>query len=190
MTKPQKSSIFFLQGFTSIQIGLYFLLTSYLIKIILEGFLTDDNPVGMFSPEILEYVITSICILFFLFSSLALYFSAKRRAKKQETRLLNGISKIIVRKYLAVFFLLFMGLIFLLKQGLVDVITPVFLLLYGFILWLFNPKRIHKIMIISGICWLLTVICFLIPNYWFASLSILGIVHLTYGIVEGTDPAI
>ncbi len=37
--------------------------------------------------------------------------------------------------------------------------------------------------IIGGICLLLGIICFLIPNYWFASMSILGIAHITNGIV-------
>lgn len=182
MNSKQPSSNFALKGFTSIQIGLYFLLASYLIKIILEGFLIDDNPMGMLSAEILEYMITSICIILFIFSSLALFFSAKRRAKKQEIPLWNSNSKSVFWKYLASFLVLFIALIFLMNQGFIDVITPIFLIFYGFILLLINPKSNQNIRIIAGICLLLAVICFLIPNYWFASMSILGIAHITYGI--------
>ena len=125
-SKEHISENFALKGFTSIQIGLYFLLASYLIKIILEGFLIDDNPMGMMSAEILEYLIGSICVFLFVFSSFALFFSAKRRAKKQEIPLWNSSSKSIFWKYLASFLVLFIALIFLMNQGFIDVITPIF----------------------------------------------------------------
>lgn len=185
MNTEQSTSNFALKGFTSIQIGLYFLLASYLIQIILEGFLIDDNPMGMMSAEILEYVIISIGFFLWLFSSLALFFSAKKRAKKQETHLWNSFSKSVFWKYLASFLVLFIALIFLMNQGLIDVITPVFLIFYGCILLLINAKNNQNIRIITGICFLLAMICFIIPNYWYTSLSILGIAHITYGIVGG-----
>ena len=182
-SKEHISENFALKGFTSIQIGLYFLLASYLIKIILEGFLIDDNPMGMMSAEILEYLIGSICVFLFVFSSFALFFSAKRRAKKQEIPLWNSSSKSIFWKYLASFLVLFIVLIFLMNQGFIYVITPIFFIFYGFILLLINPKSNQNMRIIGGICLLLGIICFLIPNYWFASMSILGIAHITNGIV-------
>lgn len=184
MNSEQSTSNFALKGFTSIQIGLYILLASYLIQIILEGFLIDDNPMGMMSAEILEYVIISIGFFLWLFSSLTFFFSAKRRAKKQESHLWNSFSKSIFWKYLASFLVLFIALIFLMNQGLIDVITPVFLIFYGCILLLINAKSNQNIRIITGICLLLAMICFIIPNYWYASLSILGIAHITYGITE------
>ena len=69
------------------------------------------------------------------------------------------------------------------NQGFIDLITPIFLIFYGFILLLINPKSNQNMRIIGGICLLLGIICFLIPNYWFASMSILGIAHITNGIV-------
>lgn len=183
MNSKQPSSNFALKGFTSIQIGLYFLLASYLIKIILEGFLIDDNPMGMLSAEILEYMITSICIILFIFSSLALFFSAKRRAKKQEIPLWNSSSKNVAFGYLAFFTTLFTAVMVLKSEGYIDFITPVFLILYGLLFYLSYKKFPKNQWIISIICLLLAIICFLIPNYWFASMSILGIAHITYGIV-------
>jgi hypothetical protein len=137
----------------------------------------------MLSAEIIEYLVSSICVFLFLFSSFALFFSSKRRAKKQEIALWNIASKRIFWKYLASFLVLFMALIFLMKQGFIDFITPVFLLFYGAILLLINQKNNQNIRIISGICLLLAIICFLIPSYWYASISILGIAHITFGIV-------
>ena len=73
---------FSLKGFTSILIGAYFFIAGYLIKTILDGFLIDDNPFGMLSIEIIEVFIIVIAFFVFLFSSLALFFSGKRNAKK------------------------------------------------------------------------------------------------------------
>lgn len=182
-SKEHITENFALKGFTSIQIGIYLLLASYILKIILEGFLIDDNPMGMLSAEIIEYLFIGIGVFLFLFSSFALFFSAKRRAKKQQTPLWNSLSKRIFWKYMASFLVLFIALIFLMKQGFIDFITPVFLLFYGAILMFINQKNNQNIRIISGICLLLAMICFLIPSYWYASFTILGIAHITYGIV-------
>lgn len=182
-SKDHISENFALKGFTSIQIGIYFLLASYILKIILEGFLIDDNPMGMMSAEIIEYLFISISIFLFVFSSFALFFSAKRRAKKQELPLWNSLSKGIFWKYTASFIVLFIALLFLLKQGFIDFITPVFLIFYGANLLLMSKENNQNIRIISGICLLLALICFLIPGYWYASITILGIAHITYGIV-------
>ena len=51
---------FSLKGNASIQIGIYFLLAVYLIKTFLDGFLIDDNPAGMLSAEILEFLLIAI----------------------------------------------------------------------------------------------------------------------------------
>lgn len=182
-TQTHFLSNFSLKGFTSIQIGIYFLLASYLIKTILEGFLIDDNPMGMLSAEILEYVIFGIIFLLFLFSSFALFFSAKRRAKKLQTPFWNSSSKNSFWKYLGSFIIVFIVLFFLKSQGFIDILTPVFLLFYGFILFLLPQKESKNSFIIPVICLLLAIICFLIPSYWYASISILGIAHITYGIV-------
>ena len=177
------SSPFSLKGFTAIQIGIYFLAASYLIKNMLDGFLIDDNPMGMMSAQIIEITIISILIFLFLFSSLALFFSAKRRSKKMEISLWNPASKNNIWRYLGSFLILFLLLYFLMSQGFIDLLSPIFMFFYGLILFLINQKSNKKLQIITGICALLAVICFLIPTYWYASISILGIAHITFGIV-------
>ena len=177
------SSSFSLKGFTAIQIGMYFLLAAYLIKNILDGFLIDDNPMGMMSAQIIEITIISILIFVFLFSSLALFFSAKRRSKKLELSLWNPVSKYNLWRYLGSFLILFLLLYFLMNQGFIDLLSPIFMFFYALILFLINQKSNKYLQIISGICALLAVICFLIPSYWYASILILGIAHITFGIV-------
>ena len=177
------SSSFALKGFTAIQIGMYFLLAAYLIKNILDGFLIDDNPMGMMSAQIIEITIISILIFVFLFSSLALFFSAKRRSKKLELSLWNPVSKYNLWRYLGSFLILFLLLYFSMNQGFIDLLSPIFMFFYALILFLINQKSNKYLQIISGICALLAVICFLIPSYWYASILILGIAHITFGIV-------
>ncbi|MGJ8743572.1 hypothetical protein [Polaribacter sp.] len=175
---------FSLKGFTSILIGAYFFISSYLIKTILDGFLIDDNPLGMLSAEIIELLIIATTLLLFIFSSLALYFSGKRNAKKLEHKLWNDTSKTAFRKYLLSFLITFIVLIILWKQGFIDYITPIFLISYGALLLLFRNKERKNLLVVAGLSLLLAVMCFLIPTYWYSSLTILAIAHVTYGVVE------
>ena len=78
---------------------------------------------------------------------------------------------------------MFVLLIFLEKQGLIDYLTPTFLIIYGALLFLLKCKERKNILILSGLSVLLAIMCILIPTYWYSSLSILGIAHITYGVV-------
>jgi hypothetical protein len=174
---------FSLQGYASIQIGLYFLITAFAIKNILAGFLVDDHLLGMMSAEIIEVLISIITFLMFLFSSFALFFKGKRKAKKLQYNLWNTKTKINFWKYLVSFFLMFLLLIFLKNQGLIDYLTPTFLILYGLLLLLLKTENSKNLFILTGICALLAILCFIIPTYWYSSIYILGVAHITYGVV-------
>ena len=174
---------FTLKGFTSILIGVYFFLAAYIIKTMLDGFLIDDNVMGMMSAEIIEFLIISITFLLFLFSSLALFFKGKRASKKNKFKLWNAKTKSAYRKYLLFTVIIFTALIVLMNLGYVDLITPIFLFLYGVMLLLFKTKERKNLIVLVGLSLLLAVTCFLIPTYWYSSLVILGIAHITYGVV-------
>ena len=176
-------SNFTLKGLTSILIGLYFFIAGSIINSIIEGFLIDDNPMGMLSPQIIEIVIFTLIFFVFLFSSLALFFGGKRTAKKFDYKLWNTETKIAFRKYILKIVVIFLVLILLVNLGLIDYLTPVFLILYGVLLALSINKQRKNLLVLSGISVLLAAICFLIPSYWHASLSIIGIAHITYGVV-------
>lgn len=174
---------FSLKGNASIQIGIYFMLAAYLIKLILTGFLIDDNPLGMLSPQLIEIFISGIIFLVFLFSALALYFKGKRNAKKFHYQLWNLKTKqnfwLFILFFIGVFVLLFV----LNSFGYIDVLTPTFLLLYGLFLFLNKLKKRKDLLILSFVCILLGITCIAIPSYWYSSLFMLGVAHITYGVV-------
>ena len=174
---------FSLKGFTSILIGVYFLLGSYVIKTLLDGFLIDDNPAGMMSVEIIEFLVIGIAFFVFLFSSLALFFAGKRTAKRFQYKLWNGKTKAAFFKYFTGFVIILISLIVLKKLGFIDYLTPTFLVLYGILLFVFKNKERKQLLVLSGLCLLLILMCILIPSYWYSSLSILGVAHVTYGVV-------
>lgn len=174
---------FSLKGFTSILIGAYFFIAGYLINTILENFLIDNNAMGMFSPEIIEVVVIAIVFFHFLFSSLALFFSGKRNAKKFQHQLWNRETSVALRKYSLQILVFLIVLIILMNAGFIEYITPLFLFFYGILLFLFKNKQRKNLLILSSLSILLAVVCFLIPSYWYSSISILGIAHITYGVV-------
>lgn len=176
-------SNFTLKGLTSVLIGLYFFIAGSLTKSIIEGFLIDDNPMGMLSPQILEIAILAIVFFVFIFSSLALFFGGRRTAKKFDYKLWNTETKIAFRNYVLKITVIFLVLTTLMNLGFIDYLTPVFLILYGVLLALSMNKQRKNLLVLSGISVLLAAICFLIPSYWHASLSIIGIAHITYGVV-------
>lgn len=175
-------SNFSLKGFTSILIGLYFFIAGSLIHKIIEGFLIDDNPMGMLSPQIVEIAILAILFFVFLFSTLALFFGGRRTAKKFDYKLWNTETKIAFRNYIFKIIVIFSVLITLMNLGFINYLTPVFLTLYGGLLALSMNKQRKNLLVLSGLSIFLAVVCLLIPSYWYASLSIIGIAHIAYGI--------
>jgi hypothetical protein len=174
---------FSLKGYSSIQIGLYFLLGAFAIKKMLEGFLIDDNPMGMLSSENIEVLILVVIFFTLLLSSLALFFKGRRKARKLEYILWNGKTKINFWKYVASFTIIFLVLITLTSKGYLNYVAPTFLVMYALSLLLLKIKKSKNLFILSGVCVLLAAISFLIPNYWYSSIFILGIAHITYGLV-------
>ncbi|WP_288955388.1 hypothetical protein [uncultured Polaribacter sp.] len=174
---------FSLKGFTSILIGVYFLLGSYVIKTLLDGFLIDDNPAGMMSVEIIEFLVIGIALFVFLFSSLALFFAGRRNSKRFQYKLWNGKTIAAFFKYFIGFVIMLIVLVIIKNQGFIDYLTPTFLVLYGILLFVFKNKERKQLLVLSGLCLLLALMCILIPSYWYSSLSILGVAHITYGVV-------
>ncbi|QTE22241.1 hypothetical protein [Polaribacter cellanae] len=174
---------FSLKGITSILIGFYFLGAAYAIEYILEGFLVENNVLGMLSPQLVEFLIIGIAFFVFLFSSLAFFFKGRRLAKRFQYILWNRKTKTVFWKYFTSICIIFLVLFLLKEKGYIDFITPVFLIMYGVLLFLFRNKKNKNYLILPVLCLVLGALCFLIPSYWYSSLSILGIAHITYGVV-------
>lgn len=174
---------FSLKGIASIQIGIYFMIAAYLIKYTLDGFLVDNNTISALSTENIKILIISITVVTFILSSFALYFKGKRASKVFQHQIWNAKTKTAFWIYLFTFAVILSVSILLSHKGFIDYITPIFLITYASLLLIFKNKERKDLLIICGICSLLAVICFLIPTYWYSSLFILGVAHITYGIV-------
>ena len=175
---------FSLKGNTSILIGVYFFLLSYAYNYVLTNFLVDDHTLGMLSPQIIEIIFISLAGVFIFFSFFALFFSGKRISKSFHLLLWNGKTKASFLKYLIGIALLFILLITLMKIGMVNLIAPSFLFIYGIFLLLIKNKARKNILILSALSLLLSIYCFVIPSYWYSSFTILAIAHATYGVIE------
>jgi hypothetical protein len=149
----------------------------------LNGFLVDGNPMGFMSPEIIEILFILIGFIVFLFSLLALFFAGKRNSKRFHYKLWNGKTKIAFWKCITGIVLIFAILMSLASKGLENIITPAFLVLYGGLLLLLKGKSRKSIFSLVLVSFLLAVVSFLIPTYWYSSLTILGIAHITYGLI-------
>lgn len=174
---------FSLKGSASMQIGIYFLLAAYVLQTIFTGFLKDDSPFGLMSVELIEIFSLTVLILTFVLSGLALYFKGRRDAKRFNVKLWNAKTK----KIFWSIFISFLGIltlfIVMMKLGYINFIAPVFLLFYGLLLFFVKNKLRKNIVMISYASFLLAILSFFIPNYWYSSLFILGLAHITYGIV-------
>ncbi|QXP70903.1 hypothetical protein H0I29_02050 [Polaribacter sp. R2A056_3_33] len=172
---------FSLKGFTSILIGAYFFIGGFFIETILKGSLTKETPLKL-SYKTTEILIITTVLLVFLFSSLTLFFNGKRNAKKLQYQLWNDNSKVVLKKYILAFVVIFTSVLILMNLGFITYLTPTFLILYGLLLFSVKHKDRKNLLILAGLSIFLAVICFLIPTYWSASLSILGIAHVAYGV--------
>ncbi len=184
MTKHDNFEVnFSLRGAAAIQIGIYFLITVYCLQSILQGFLIDDNIAGMLSVEIIEGIGFGLLILFFLLSGMALFFKAKRRSKTFQFKIWNAKTKKTASIVLSSVFVILLLVNTALNMGYIDAIAPVFLLCYGALLLALHNKQRSGLLLVAGICLLLTITCLVIPSYWYSSFLILGIAHITYGIM-------
>lgn len=176
---------FIAKGFNSIQIGFYFLISAYLIKKTVTNFLVDDTLMMFMSVQIIEFLVISILCLLFLFSSFALFYSNRRSARKQGLKIWNKVSKKRFWIYLTHFIIGLSILILLNSNGLYNLIAPVGLLLYAFLLIALS-KFNKTFFLIAFVAVLLATMCFVFPSYWYSSIMLLGVAHFVYGILLKT----
>ena len=174
---------FILKGFNSIQIGLYMLLSVYVINAAILGFIADSNPLGMLSIEIIESICMFMLVLVGFFSMFAVFFSSRRAARKSGMAVWNTASKKQVGLYV---FAMVLGifLLSLAKNMAVNYATPFFLGYLGLFMALVNSqrKKIYDLLVV--VSFLLAVVVFVIPTYWYSSLLILGASFFVYGIAN------
>lgn len=174
---------FILKGFNSIQIGLYIILGAYAIEATILGFIGEENPLGMLSIEIIESICMFLILLVVFFSMFAVFFSSRRAARKSGMAVWNTASKKQVGLYV---FAMVLGLFLLslAKNMAVNYATPFFLGYLGLFMALVNSerKKIYDLLVV--VSFLLAVVVFVIPTYWYSSLLILGASFFVYGIAN------
>jgi hypothetical protein len=176
-TQEKNSTNFVLKGFSSILIGGFIFTGTFAIRNILKTFTKDTSFLRIITTQNVHYFIFLIIILVFIASTITFYISEKRSTKNLNLWNLKT-NKLTLRMML-----ILATIILLFSKGFVHLITPIFLVFYGVILFILKNKEDKNLLIIVGICLFLGLICFLIPSYWYSSLSLLGIAHITYGIV-------
>ncbi|MCL7763668.1 hypothetical protein MPF19_09605 [Polaribacter sp. Z014] len=174
---------FSLKGYTSILIGAYFFISNHFIKTILDSTIIEESPLAKTSPESIKTIVISILFLVFLLSSFTLFFFGKRNAKKLQHQLWNAKTKAAFKKYILGIIIITTILIILMNLGFINYLTSTFLVLYGVFLFLFKNKESKDLLVLASLCILLGVLCFLIPSYWSSAISIIAIVHVTYGFI-------
>jgi hypothetical protein len=177
------SNNFVLKDLTSILTGGYILAGTYAIKYVLDTFLVDDTTLETVSFKAIQLLILLLSLLVLIAASLTIYFKAKKTSKKLDNMLWNVNTKTVFKKFSIGVLVIIFTLFFLVKLAFFNYLAPVFLLFYGVLLFFLKNKNRKDFLILSFLSIVLGVLCFLIPTYWYSSLSILGIAHITYGVV-------
>jgi len=182
-TQDTKSPNFILKGFTSVQVGLYFLASAYLIKKTIGNFLVDDTFMMFMSIQLIEFFVVGILFLLSLFSSLAIFYSNRRRVRKLNQKIWNPISKKRFWLFLTHVIISISILVLLYSNGLYNYVGPVGLILYAFLLTALSASN-KAYLLFAFVALLLAVMSFVIPTYWYSSMLLIGVVHFAYGVVK------
>lgn len=173
---------FSFKGFCSLFIGIIILIVSYTIQYSLEkGNLIHDILALKSKHQIQNFNILLVSIAFFLFP-ISVFSAEKIKNKKLGLLKIHQNTIKILFKYTLTLIALFIVLIIINQNTLFNYITPIFLVFYSCILLVFEQRKQPDLYIMVGVCLFLTLITLMIPSYWYYSLYILGIAHITYGI--------
>ncbi|TXD53338.1 MULTISPECIES: hypothetical protein [unclassified Polaribacter] len=184
MEKQEKNTnAFILKGVTSMLIGGYIFIAAYALKTILDTFLVSDPTLETLSYKSVQLLAASIILTLLILSAFTLYSSGKKISEKLKENLWTLQTKAIVKNFVIGMLVISLSLIVLVQFDFFSFLTPIFLLFYGILLFFLKNKKRKDFLMLSGLSVLLGLLCFLIPSYWYSSLTILGIAHITYGVV-------
>lgn len=174
---------FILRGFNSIQIGLYFILFTFLFKSLFDGFLSDVSLLGMMSIEIIEIAAIAFITLLISLSGLAVFFSSRRLAKRSGYKLMNKKTFRQFAFYLGWTLPAFLILYTTANAGHSMYVGVAFLFLLGTILIVLNSGKKKPLYLLGVISLVLAIISYIIPTYWYSSLMIMGGAFFVYGVM-------
>jgi|SaaInl59LU_5_DNA_1037362.scaffolds.fasta_scaffold58270_1 hypothetical protein len=183
MKKPKKNvPCFSFRGLSSVLIGIVILIFSYGIQYAIEdGNFNDKMLVLKGKHQIRNFNILMVIIAFLLFP-ISIFSAEKIKSKKLGLHKIHQNIIKVLFKYTLTLCGLFIILIIISQNSFFSYITPVFLVFYSCILAVFEQKKQQDLFLIVGLCLFLSLITIMIPSYWYYSLYILGVAHITYGI--------
>jgi hypothetical protein len=181
--KVNSSQNFILTGFNSIQVGIYFLISAFVLKSLLDGFLSDTSMLGMMSIEIIEGVGLGLVVFIFVFSGLAVFFSNRRRLKKSGVRVWNKKTSVHLITYIVWCVAAVLLMIYQKADGYSMYLAISFLFFVGGILITLNTQKKKPLYLLAAISLALAVLSYFIPSYWYSALLIMGIAFVVYGIM-------
>jgi hypothetical protein len=178
------SNHFVLKGLPSILIGAYILVGAYIIKAILDKLVVTDESLETISLNGIQLLILAVIFHVLVASTLTIYLIEKNKTKKLKKELWNLETKLILKKFVLGIVIITLTLLTLLEFDFYTYLTPIFLLFYGILLYILKNSNRKDFLILAALSALLGVLSFMIPTYWYSSLVILGVAHITYGVVN------
>jgi len=179
----QNTSYFSLRGWSAMLLGIYGLLSVYVIHMLTSTYGDGFDGSSQLPIALLEIAITVFAVVMVLISLFTLWIKAKRSAKKRHEKLWSPLSKKIRFQTLIVLLLFIIILVIIANKGYYSIITPVLFLLYG--LFLLNLSRFSsgnlKYLALSEI--ILAIVAYFIVDKEILFLVLgLGTFHMLYGI--------
>ncbi len=173
-----------LRGITGIITGIFSLIFIFGIHLLLSQYASSSSGVSVLPISFFEILIFAISFLYILISYFIIVLINKRRRKNIYLRKWDFKAKKIRRIYFL--FLLLGGIIlyFLMANGLLKLIIPTSMILYGTASIITNKNTFGATAILGLIFFILGGLAILFPSFAFYLWGFsFGICHIVYGLV-------
>ncbi|KUO64654.1 MAG: hypothetical protein APF83_11615 [Lutibacter sp. BRH_c52] len=173
-----------LRGITGIFVGVISLIFIFGIHLLLSQYSSGSAGVSMLPISFFEILIFGISFLYILISYFTIVLINKRRRKKNYLRKWDFKAKKIRRFYLVLLLLGGIILYFLMVNGLLKLIIPASLILYGIAGIVSNKHTFGATAIFGFVFIILGILVIIFPNLAFYLWGFaFGICHIIYGLV-------
>jgi len=182
-TMAQGISYFSLRGFSGILLGIYGLLTVYILDVLTSSYGDGFGGSSQLPIALLEMGIMGLVIVMIGISLLTLWWRARRRVKKHAEIGWNLLSKKLRFQTLMLLLFFIVLLIVIANQGYYSLVTPLSLFLYGVLLLNTNRLSNTKIKYIGFAMILLAILSYTINDKELIFLGIgFGLFPVLYGL--------
>lgn len=172
-----------LQGITGIFLGVLCLIYVYLVSFLINEFTSSSGSLSVLPISFFELFLVAISILFLVVSYFIITLINRKKRKKINLKGWEFKSKRIRRTFLI--HLIFGGIILyiFINQGLIKLIIPTSLLLYGISCIIVNNQTFGKTNYLGGLFIINGILSILFPSQLFLLWSLaFGGYHILYGM--------